>query len=98
MRLRIGVSAAMVKEEAERRILMVMPPHKQMNALALAERLRQLTGSADPADWPAEFQPLVAQANAAFDAINALRAASNRIEAMQPIPANYTADSFWSAP
>ena len=88
----------MVKEEAERRILLVMPVPKQINALALAERLRQQTGSENPADWPAEFQPLVAQANAAFDAINALRAASNRLEAMQPIPPNFTDDTYWSTP
>ncbi len=96
MRLRIGVSPEMVKEEAERRILLIMPVHKQMNALALAERLRQQTGSADPSDWPAEFQPLVAQANAAFDAINVLRAASDRLEAMRPIPPDYQSDQHWS--
>lgn len=77
MRLRISVTADMVKAEAERRILAQWPISKQLNVLREGD--------------------LEAVANMSA-AIDAMRAASNRLEAMQPIPANYTADSFWSAP
>ena len=96
MRFDIHVTPEMVKAEAERRIVLIMPLHRQMNALALAERLRQVTGSADPSDWPAEYQPLVLAANDAFDQINHLRAASNAIEALEPIPPDFEADRHWN--
>lgn len=84
-----------VRAEAERRILEIMPAHQQRNSLALGMEMSMAHGP-DPANWPAEQQAIHAQVMAAWAAIKALRAASNIIEAMDPIPADFRDNSYWS--
>lgn len=88
------ISADEVKAEAERRILAIMPEHKQRNSLALGMEMSMEYGS-DPANWPAAEQAIQTQVMTAWAAIKAIRAASNTLEAMDPIPADFRADSYW---
>lgn len=89
-----AVSPSAVKAEAERRILAVMPEWKQRNALAAGQAAVMAHGS-DPAMWPPELQAEHTAAMAAWAAINAIRASSDVLEAMDPIPADYAADYHW---
>ncbi|WP_421849893.1 hypothetical protein [Oricola sp.] len=88
----IAVTVDMVKDEARRRILALYPDWKQANMTARGvdllniESARALT-SAESAEKTA--------IQAAWDAIKAIRAKSDEIEAMTPIPADFTADSYW---
>ncbi|UVK39924.1 hypothetical protein LHFGNBLO_001339 [Mesorhizobium sp. AR10] len=88
------VPAAFVKREASRRIIEIMPEHVQRNALALAQEAVQLHGS-DPANWPAELKGLNAEIQSKWKAIKAIRAKSNEIEVMQPVPDDYADDRYW---
>ena len=83
-----------VKAEAERRILAIVPAWKQRNLLAraalLAEKGRDAWSDAELAEWNA--------GEAIWAQVVAIRTASDRIEAMTPIPDDFTADSHWTAP
>lgn len=84
----------LVKAEAERRILAIVPAWKQRNLLAratlLAEKGRDTWTDAELAEWTA--------GEAIWAQVVAIRTASDRIEAMIPIPDDFTADSHWAAP
>src|SRR4051812_27136412 len=95
MLLRISVTADMIKAEAARRIEGIMPDYEQRNALALGQETTQLYG-ADPADWPAERKAINDGIQAKWAAIKAIRAASNRIEQIKPIPADFRDDTYWT--
>lgn len=88
-------TTADVKREAERRILAVMPEYQQRNALALFAETVQTHG-VDPANWPGPLQATNAAIMGAWGAIKAIRAKSDAIEAMDPIPADFTADAHWA--
>lgn len=88
------VTAADVKKEAERRILAIMPEYQQRNALALFAETAMVHGP-DPAGWPAELQAQNTAVMEKWAAIKAIRARSNEIETMQPIPRDFREDSHW---
>jgi len=86
------VTAEQVKAEAERRILAVAPEWRQRNLLARGAELanirhdRKLT-SGEKAEADA--------ISAVWTAIAGLRAASDALEAMNPIPQDFTDDEYW---
>lgn len=71
-----------------------MPEYVQRNVMALALET-MLTHGADPTLWPVELQAANSAAMAKWRKIEAIRAASNQIEAMSPIPADFRDDSYW---
>jgi hypothetical protein len=75
MKFNIGVTAAMVKAEAARRIEVHYPLWKQMNMMR-------------------EHGSFAADEMVTF--IDRIRRASNRIEAMKPIPPDFAADHHWN--
>lgn len=81
-----------VKAEAYRRIVAICPEWLQRNLLAqatiLAEKGRPNWTSEEVAAWNA--------GEAIWTSIAAIRAKSGVIEAMDPIPSDYTADSYWA--
>ena len=89
-----GPSPSDVKREAERRILAILPEHKQRNTLATGLEAT-LTHGPDPANWPADLRTRHTDAMADWARIEALRARSNEIEAMRPIPADFANDTHW---
>jgi hypothetical protein len=88
-------SVAAVKAEAGRRIDAVLPDYKQRNVMAWGLETIMAYGI-DPADWPAPLQAINSQAQAAWAAIKEIRAKSDEIEAMDPIPADFRNDSYWT--
>lgn len=88
------ILAEEVKAEARRRIVAILPEHQQNNLLA--EGLKAVVEhGADVSKWPVEVQALVAPGLAAFARIKVIRAKSDEIEAMDPIPLDYADDKFW---
>lgn len=77
-----------VKAEANRRIEAIMPDYKQRNALALGVET-VLEYGPDVANWPEDRQTENANIQGQWDRIKAIRAASDRIEGMDPIPADF---------
>ncbi len=51
---------------------------------------------AEPRDWTAEERVRLATLHGADQMLEAIRAASNRLEAIKPVPADYAADHHWS--
>lgn len=88
------ITAAHVKAEASRRITARYPAWKQTNMLARGVELQnwRLNGSWTEAET-AEAKAL----DAAWTWVRATRAASDEIETMQPIPADYADDARWPA-
>ena len=90
-----------IKEEAQRRIMALVGAAdidacviKQLNALKREGTLtlkRPAGGS-----WTAEEAAEAAALQLLADRIDAIRAKSNEIEAMDPIPADYLSDARWS--
>jgi hypothetical protein len=97
-------SAEDVKAEAYRRITAVYPAWKQVHIIARAAeldriqsgRMRNAGGSPVPprALTPEEVAEEQATA-AAWTWIKSIRAASDALEAMSPIPADYTNEAHW---
>ena len=69
-----------VKEEAQRRIYIVLPAYKQTNLMAQGLQ-NALTFGPDSTKWPPDQQALKAYTDARWLRIKALRDASNSIEA-----------------
>lgn len=86
---------AEVKAEAGRRIEAIMPAYKQRNFFALQAELSMSYGP-DPKAWPADMQKLAQEGLAAWAQIKAIRARSDEIEAMDPIPLDFDADEWWA--
>lgn len=86
-----------VKAECRRRILAIMTEDQQRNTLAAGQAATMQYG-ADPSNWPPELQSRQATAMAAWAEIERLRARSNEIEAMNPIPDELTGDALWAVP
>jgi hypothetical protein len=84
--------AEIIKGEAQRRIYEVYPQWKQANMTARTVELLQKGQS----NWNEQEQAESLALNAAWDWIKAIRAKSNEIEAMDPLPADITHDSWWS--
>lgn len=83
-----------IKDEAERRILAILDKNKQRNLLAHGLEAIFEHGP-DPAQWPAADRALQQDTTPKWRQIKAIRAASDALEAMNPIPANYTDDIHW---
>jgi hypothetical protein len=82
-----------VKAEARRRILARFPEWRQANMTARGVELlniRVVAGS-----WTAPQAQEAGELGAAWDWIKAVRAASNAIEALAPIPADFASDTRW---
>lgn len=86
-----AVNPEQVKAEAYRRIVAVCPEWKQRNLTAqasiLAEKGRENWTPEDLAAWEA--------GEAIWKSISAIRAASNEIEGMEPIPQDFADDKYW---
>lgn len=87
-----AITADQVKAEAERRILAIVPAWKQRNLTAQAAILAKI----GEVNWTTEQAAAWAAGEAVWGAVAAIRAASDVIEAMNPIPQNYTDDSYWA--
>ena len=85
------VTAQQVKAEAERRILALVPAWKQRNLTAQAVILAKKGA----ANWTPEEQAAWDAGEAIWAQVAAIRAASDVIEAMDPIPQDYTAEEHW---
>lgn len=80
-----------VKAEAYRRIVALCPEWKQRNLTAQAAQLAKK----GEANWTPEEAAAWAAGEALWNQIAAIRAASDVIEAMDPIPSNITAADLW---
>lgn len=83
---------AAVKAEAQRRIISIIPEWKQRNLTARAAELA-IKGAVN---WTAEEQAEYEAGQAVWDSIKAVRTKSDALEAMSPIPEDYTDDKYWS--
>lgn len=85
------VTRAMVKSEAARRIEAIAPGWKQRNLTARAVEMiaqgKAAWTASDRAEWGAGM--------AIWERIKAVRAASDGLEALGPIPEDYTDDKYW---
>lgn len=90
------VTATNVKSEAGRRIAEIMPDYKQRNVLAFGLETMMTYGT-DPSQWPEPLQQVNADMQAKWEAIKAIRARSDEIEAMDPIPTDFQNDKHWPA-
>ncbi len=97
----LAMQMAAVKAEAQRRIIAIAGASdlmscltKQLNAQMRAAELINI--KAEGGTLTAEQEAEAAALQALADAIKAIRAASNVIEAMDPIPADFAADARWS--
>lgn len=75
-----------VKAEASRRILAILPAHKQANTLARSSELLEILASGGTLTAEEEADRLAAKA--AWSEVSAIRAASNVIES-QELPSDY---------
>lgn len=80
-----------VKREANRRIIAIAPEWKQRNLLAQAAILAAKGRSS----WTAEEQAAWDAGEAIWVRISAIRAASDALEEMDPIPSDYRDDKYW---
>jgi hypothetical protein len=87
----VAPKPADVKAEAARRILAVVPEWKQRNMTARAAELAKI----GEANWTTEQSAEWAAGQALWDQVKAIRVKSDEIEALNPIPANFTDDSYW---
>lgn len=85
------VMIRMVKREAQRRILAIVPAWKQRNLLAQATILAKK----GEANWTAQEQAAWAAGEAIWTQVAAIRAASDVIEALDPIPTDFDDDARW---
>lgn len=88
------IEPTQIKVEANRRILAIMPEYKQRNAMAFGLETMMVHGP-DPANWPMDLQTMNNTIQAQWTTIKAIRTRSNEIEAMDPIPLDYTDDKYW---
>ncbi len=96
-----AVTAAHVKAEAQRRIIALTGATsldgcfiKQFNANMRATELNDKRVSGDVLTVEEEAEAAALRALAA--ATRQIRAKSNALEAMAPIPADYTSDAYWT--
>jgi len=86
---------AAVKAECGRRIVAVMPQHKQINNLAQHAEASMLYGD-NPAAWPEDLRAKQVAAMPLWAEINRLRARSDEIEAMEPSPTDISDNTLWA--
>lgn len=88
----IPATAEMVKTEAGRRIVAICPEWKQRNLTAQAAQLAKK----GQANWTPEEQAAWDAGEALWNQIAAIRTKSDLLEAMDPIPVDYTLDTYWT--
>lgn len=86
------VSSADVRIERQRRIYLIADPDKQ----AFYQRLMISWLEQGKDTWTPEQIVQVAAIRAGNQAIDAIVAKANELEAMEPIPTDYTDDKWWS--
>jgi hypothetical protein len=82
----------LIKAEAARRILEICPEWKQRNLTAQAAILAKK----GEANWTPEEQAAWDAGEVIWAQIAAIRAKSDALEAMDPIPADFKDDSYWT--
>ena len=87
----IPVTSDQVKAEAYRRISDICPEWKQRNLTAQAAILAEKGRT----NWTAEELTAWTAGEAIWASIAAIRAASDALELMNPIPADFTDNSYW---
>jgi len=91
----LGPPSAMdIKAEARRRILNAYPEWMQANMTARGVELQDIWRR--NGQWTAEEQGEADALAAAWAWIKGIRAKSDALEAMSPIPTDYTADQYWT--
>jgi len=88
----VEVKPQQVKDEARRRILLICPVWRQSNMLAQAATLNDKGRD----NWTAQELEEWEAGEAIWQQIQAIRTASDVIEALDPIPEDYTADTHWT--
>jgi len=88
----IPATVEMVKAEAGRRIIVICPEWKQRNLTAQAAQLAKK----GEANWTPEEQAAWDAGEALWNQIAAIRAKSDLLEVMNPIPVDYTLDTYWT--
>lgn len=87
----IPATAERVKEEAYRRIIAICPEWKQRNLTAQAAQLAKK----GEANWTPEEAAAWVAGEAIWNQIAAIRAASDVIELMDPIPVAFMDEIYW---
>ena len=87
----VAPTSESVKAEAHSRILAICPEWKQRNLTAQATLLAEKGRS----NWSADELAAWTAGEDIWTQIAAIRAASDTIEALDPIPDDYNADSRW---
>ena len=85
-------TADMVKQEASRRILAIAPDYRQRNLLARSVELLRI----GEANLTQEQRDEVLAMELIWETIQIIRAKSDLLESMQPIPSDYAADKYWT--
>ena len=86
------ITEQQVKDEAYRRIIAICPEWKQRNLTAQAAQLAKK----GEANWTPEEAAAWAAGEAIWNQIAAIRVKSDLLEAMDPIPVDYTLDTYWT--
>jgi len=81
-----------VKREASKRILGIAPDYKQRNMLARSVEFLRI----GEANLTQEQRDEVLAMELIWETIQIIRARSDAIESMQPIPPDYTDDKYWT--
>lgn len=82
---------AAIKAEARRRIAEFVPEWKQRNLTAQASILAEK----GRANWTAQELAAWEAGEAVWAQVEAIRAASDALEAMDPLPTDYADDTYW---
>lgn len=86
-----AAKVAAIKQEANRRIVAICPEWKQRNLTAQAAQLAKKGET----NWTQAEAGAWTAGEALWAQIAAIRAASDAIEAMEPLPDDITADNLW---
>jgi len=86
------ITAQQVKNEAYRRIIAICPEWRQGNLTAQASILAEK----GRANWTTEELAAWEAGEAIWSEIATIRAKSNELELMDPIPQDYTEDKWWT--
>jgi len=89
---RRAAAISAVKHEASRRILSIAPDYKQRNMLARSAELLRI----GEANLTQEQRDEVLAIELIWETVQMIRAKSDIIEAMDPIPPDYTDDTYWT--
>jgi hypothetical protein len=86
-------TADQIKAEAGRRIIAICPEWKQRNHIATDLTYTKIIQ--DGGTLTTEQESARVEIESVWESIQSIRTKSDEIEAMSPIPADYTDDSYW---